>query len=436
MITKEEFAKRRKYLMKKMGKDSVAIITAKEQCLRNGDVHYSYRQQSDFYYLTGFSEPDAIAVLIPGRAQGEYILFNRPHDPVAEKWDGPRAGQDGARKHFGANAAYPISDFKKMLIDLLQNRDRIYYCLGTDKELDEQLVRSVDIIRTKSRAGVKAPQEFVEVRTLLHEMRLIKSSKEIALMRKAAEISAQAHSRAMRICKPGMKEYEIEAEIQHEFTRNGSRAPAYGSIVGSGNNACVLHYQANNATLQDNDLILIDAGCEYQNYASDITRTFPINGRFSPEQRAIYEIVLQAQLQALKQIRPGNAWHKVQLATTRVITEGLVALGILRGKVSELIAKEAYRPFYMHHFGHWLGLDVHDAGSYKENGRWRTLLPGMVLTVEPGIYIPSPCKGVAKKWWGIGIRIEDDVVVTAKGYEILSVAAPKTIPEIERMMAK
>jgi Xaa-Pro aminopeptidase len=435
MIKMTEYAKRRKQLMQQIGPKGIAILTTAPTARRNGDAHYLYRQQSDFYYLTGFEEPEAVAILAPKRKGGEFILFNRVRDRAHEIWDGVRAGQEGACKIYGADAAYPIADLKKMLPELLAGRETIHYAIGMEPEFDDVIIGALNKIRGKIRSGYQAPVGCVDVTDTVHEMRLIKSTAEIALMRKAAEISAAAHVRAMRFCKPGLNEYELEAEIHHEFQRNGARTPAYTSIVGSGANACILHYIDNNQTIRNGDLVLIDAGAEYKNYAADITRTFPANGRFSAEQRAIYELVLKSQLAAIKAVKPGAAWPSMQAIIVKIITQGLLDLGILKGRLPDLIEKEAYLPFYMHKSGHWLGLDVHDAGRYRIDNKWRTLQPGMVLTVEPGIYISADIPGVHKRWHNIGVRIEDDVLVTAKGADVLSRDVPKSVADIEALMA-
>lgn len=427
-----EFTNRRQQLMSSIGQDAVAIVSAAPEYLRNGDSHYPYRQNSNFYYLTGFSEPEAIAVLIP--KENKFILFNRLRDPAQETWTGRRAGQTGACEEYGANEAYPIHEFKNKLLSYLSNYKRVCIALGQNLKLDTMVAEEIKAIREKSRSGTEAPLAIVDLESYLQEMRLFKSPLEIEWMRKAAEISAQAHIVAMQNCRPGMYEYELEADLLHEFYRQGSRFPAYTSIVGSGENTCILHYSENNAELKSGDLVLIDAGCEYQCYASDITRTFPVNGRFTPEQKAIYDIVLQAQLAAINAVKPGVRWDVMQEICARTITEGLVALGILKGTVNELIAKNAYFDFYMHRSGHWLGMDVHDVGAYKVSGEWRELEPGMVFTVEPGIYIAANNPNVDKKWWNIGVRIEDDVLVTANGCEVLSAKTPKQVADIEALM--
>jgi Xaa-Pro aminopeptidase len=434
MIKMTEYAKRRKQLMQKIGSKGIVILTSSPQLRRNGDADHAYRQHSDLYYLTGFEEPEAVAIIAPKRKEGEFILFNRVRDRDKEIWDGVRAGQAGAKKEFGANESYPISDLEKMLPSLLEGREHIHYAIGMDKTFDKIVLGAMNKMRGKIRNGMLAPVAFVDINDTVHEMRLIKSTAEINLMRKAAQISAQAHVRAMQYCRPGVNEYQLEAEIMHEFQRNGARYPAYTCIVGSGANTCILHYINNDQVIKNGDLVLIDAGAEYKNYAADITRTFPANGRFTPEQRAIYEIVLRSQLAGIKMVKAGAVWPTIQDAILKVITEGLVKVGILKGRVSDLIAKQAYLPFYMHKSGHWLGLDVHDAGRYKVNGKWRKLKPGMVLTVEPGIYISADNRNVNKRWHNIGVRIEDDVLVTARGNEILSRGVPKEITEIEALM--
>ncbi len=428
-----EYARRRKHLMQMMGPGSIAIIPAAVEKIRNSDTHYPFRQDSDFRYLTGFPEPEAVAVLIPGRKQGEFIVFNRERDVTMEIWNGRRAGQEGAVSEYGADDAFPINDIDEILPGLLEQVDRVFYTMGTHPEFDHRLIGWVNTLRAQVRKGTHAPAEFVTLEHILHDMRLVKSKAELDVMRKAARISAGAHCRAMKLCRPGMNEYEVEAELLHEFHRNGGE-PAYTSIVGGGANACVLHYVENNAPLKDGDLLLVDAGMELDGYASDITRTFPVNGRYSEEQRAVYEVVLKAQYAAIDQVRAGKHWNDPHDAAVKSLTQGLVKLGLLKGSVSQLIKTEAYRKFYMHRTGHWIGMDVHDVGDYKVDDQWRTLEPGMVLTIEPGLYIAPGTKGVHKRWWGIGIRIEDDVLVTKGDPEILSAAVPKEPDEIEALM--
>lgn len=431
----QEFAARRARFLQALSPNSVAIIAASHEILRNGDSHYPFRQNSDFYYLTGFMEPEAVAVFIPGRAEGEFILFNRVRDPAKEVWDGPRAGQQGACEVYGAHASFPVSALDKELPGLLENRQRLYYAIGRDMAFNRRVLDWLASVQAKVRSGVNAPKELQNVEKILHDMRLRKTPYEIELMKKAGAISAQAHCAAMKACRPGMREYELEAEVQYVFNKNGSRAPAYNHIVCAGSNTCVLHYNANNAPILDGDMVLIDAGAEYDYYAADITRTFPANGRFSPKQRAVYEAVLNTQLAVIEQIKPGVPWIHLQETSDRVITEQMVNLGLLSGKVDDLLASHAYQKFYMHRIGHWLGLDVHDAGSYKdESGHWRVLEPGMTFTVEPGIYIAADSDGVDKSWWNIGVRIEDDLLVTENGYEVLTAGVPKTVAAIEALM--
>ena len=434
-ISNREFESRRRQLMAHMAANSIAIVPSARHAVRSRDVDYHFRQDSDFYYLSGFPEPDAVLVLLPGRAQGEYILFCRERDPERELWDGRRSGQEGAVRDFGADDAFPIGDIDEILPGLIEGRDRVYYAMGRMPEFDRRMMEWVNTIRAKVRSGAHPPGEFVDLDHLLHEMRLVKSGAELKLMQRAADISASAHARAMRMCRAGQFEYQLEAELLHEFALHGARNWAYPPIVGGGANACILHYIENASVLRDGDLVLIDAGCELDCYAADITRTFPVNGRFSAAQRQLYEVCLAAQLAAIDAVRPGASWDAPHAAAVQVLTEGLVELGLLEGAVDALIDKGAYRQFYMHRTGHWLGLDVHDVGDYKIGDEWRLLEPGMVLTVEPGIYVSPAHKGVARKWRGIGIRIEDDVVVTASGCEVLTRAAPKSVEEIEALMA-
>ncbi len=434
MISQNEFSRRRKQLMRMMGKDSIAIIPTSTEQVRNRDVDHPFRADSDFYYLTGFDEPDAVAVLVPRRAHGEYLLFCRERDPDMEIWTGRRAGTEGVIARFGADDAFPVSDIDDILPGLMENCDQVFYTMGARPEFDKSVMEWVNRIRQGSRRGARTPERFVTLEHLLHDMRLYKSRLEVSAMRTAARVTCNAHRRAMQQCRPGMFEYAIEAELLHEF-RAAGMVPAYPGIVGGGANGCILHYTRNNSRLRDGDLLLIDAAAEYDCYAADVTRTFPVNGRFSAVQRALYQVVLDAQLAAIKKVRPGNHWNDPHEAAVKVLTRGLVRLGILKGKPSELIRNEDYRRFYMHRTGHWLGMDVHDVGDYKVGDEWRVLEPGMVLTVEPGLYIASGSKGVAKKWWDIGIRIEDDVLVTRQEPVVLTAAAPKSIKDIESMMA-
>lgn len=428
-----DYAARRQKLLARMGQ-GIAILPTATQKLRNNDAHYRFRPDSDFYYLTGFAEPEAVLVLAPGHPQGPYILFVRPRDPEREVWDGYRAGLEGARERFGADQAFSIHDIDSILPGFLENQDILFYSVGRNADFDGRVMHWLNMARAKVRAGVSAPREIVDVDELIHEMRLRKDAAEIELMRRAAGITGAAHRQAMRNCRPGLYEYELEAEIEYVFRRLGANAPAYPSIVGGGANACILHYIENRATLRDGDLVLIDAGAEYDCYAADVTRTFPVNGRFSAEQRALYELVLAAQQAAIEAVRPGNPYHLYHDAAVRVLTEGLIRLGLLQGSLEQCLEKESYKRFYMHRTGHWLGMDVHDVGVYKRQGEWRLLEPGMVLTVEPGLYVAPDNLDVEARWRGIGIRIEDDVLVTDTGCEVLTRDVPKAVDEIEALM--
>lgn len=434
-ISKSEYARRRKNLMALMEPNSIAIIPSAPEQLRSRDTEHPYRQDSDFYYLSGFAEPEAVLVLAPGRAHGQFVMFCRERDAQMELWHGYRAGPEGVCEHFAADDAFPIGDIDDILPGLIEGRERVYYSMGRSADFDRQIMSWVNSLRSKQSTGAVPPGEFTDLNHFVHELRLVKSAAEQRMLRRAADITASGHCRAMAYCAPGQYEYQLEAELMHEFATSGARYPAYPSIVGSGPNGCILHYLENGSVMRDGELVLIDAGCELEYYASDVTRTFPVNGRFSKEQRALYELVLQAQLAAIAAIRPGNNWNEPHDASVLVITEGLVKLGLLKGKVKTLVKREAYREFYMHRVGHWLGLDVHDVGDYRVGDQWRQLEPGMVMTVEPGIYVSPHNKKVARKWRGIGIRIEDDVLLTATGCEVISSGAPKTVEEIEALMA-
>ena len=403
--------------------------------LRNNDVEYAYRPDSDFFYLTGFAEPDSVAVLVPGRPQGEYILFVRDRDPARETWDGRRAGPEGATRDFGADHAFPIADIDEILPGLMENRTKVFYAMGTHPEFDQRVVGWVNGLRTQARNGRHPPQEIVALDHVLHDMRLFKSRAEVDTMREAARIAARAHVRAMKACEPGKREYEIAAEVVHEFRVHNADL-SYLPIVGGGANGCILHYRENDAALRDGDLLLIDAGCEVDCYASDITRTFPVNGRFSPEQRALYDIVLEANHAAIAAREARQSLERSRMkrrcASSR---RDCVKLGLLKGKLAKLEESGAYRKFFMHRTGHWLGMDVHDVGDYKVGNEWRVFEPGMALTIEPGIYVAPGTPGAPKKYQGIGIRIEDDVVVTRDGCEVLTDGVPKDAVEIERLMA-
>ena len=433
-ISKREFERRRRELMSQMEADSIAILPSASTLIRNRDAEFKFRQDSDFNYLSGFNEPESVLVLVPGRKHGECLFFCRERDPERELWDGYREGPEGLCQHFGADDAFPITDIDDILPGLMEGRERVYYSMGKRPEFDRRVMEWVNVLRSKARSGAHPPGEFLDLDHLLHDMRLYKSAAELRVMKQAADISAAAHMRAMRFCQPGMMEYQLEAEYLHEFASQGAQAAAYNSIVGAGKNACILHYVENNATIRDGDLVLVDAGCELNCYASDITRTFPANGRFSKEQQALYEVVLNAQLAAIETIKPGSHWNHSHDETVRVITQGLLDLNILQGDLNTLIETEAYKPFYMHRAGHWIGMDVHDVGDYKVHDEWRVLEQGMVMTVEPGIYIAADNKNVAAKWRGIGIRIEDDVAVTANSYDVLSAGVVKSVDDIHRLM--
>jgi Xaa-Pro aminopeptidase len=434
MIKQKEFEKRRKQLMEIAGNGSVIIVRAATQKIRNRDSAYSYRQGSDFLYLSGFSEPEAMIVLLPEDKGGHSIMFCRERDALREMWDGPRAGTEGAVAQFGFDEAFPISEAGERLPELLHGRERIYHDLGKDPDFDQVLIGWMNEFRAKTRKKFLAPDEIIALHHSLHEMRLFKSRTEIGAMRKSARVAEKAHRRAMQVCKPGMNEAEIHAELLHTFTSNQCEA-SYQPIVGGGANACVLHYISNRDLLNDGDLLLIDAGAEYDGYASDITRTFPVNGKFSGPQRDLYEVVLAAQLKAIDEVRAGNPWDHVHETAVRVATEGMIDLGILKGSLEEALEEEYFKEYYVHNTGHWLGLDVHDVGEYEIDGHSRVLESGMVLTVEPGIYIPNSATAVDQTWRGMGIRIEDDVAVTRGDADVLTSGICKTMDEIEVLMA-
>ena len=429
----EEFKARRQALMEKIGQ-GVAVIPTAAEAVRNRDSHYPYRFDSYFYYLTGFDEPEAVLVLLAGESP-KSILFCRDKDMEREIWDGFRHGPAGATEVFGFDETYSIDELDQRIGEYLANQPQLLFALGADSAWDHRLGGWLKPLASQARSGIAAPAAIMDVRRLLDEMRLIKSPLELDVMRKAAAITVDAHKRAMRATRPGMMEYEVEAEILHEFYRRGSRAPAYTSIVAGGGNACVLHYITNQARLQNGDLLLIDAGCELEGYAADITRTFPVNGQFSAVQKDVYELVLAAQVAAIAQVKPGQHWNAPHEAALNVLAQGLIDFGLCEGSLDAVLESGDYRRFYMHRTGHWLGLDVHDAGEYKQvDGAWRLLQPGMALTVEPGCYI-RPADNVPEHFWNIGIRIEDNAVVTAEGNEIITAAAPKTVQEIEEWMA-
>jgi len=435
MIKKAEFARRRRKLMNFMGNNSIAILPSSAEQLRSRDTDFRFRQHSDFHYLSAFPEPESVIVLLPGREQGEYIIFCREKDEVMETWHGRRYGQAGAKKQFGCDDAFPIDDIDDILPGLMEGRERIYYEFGNHAEFDNRIMGWINTLRSQVKQGAHPPGELIDLSHVLHDMRLFKSKAEIEIMRKVAELSAKAHIQAMKKCKVGMNELEIEAELKYQFAKQGARFEAYNSIVAGGENACILHYVENDCELKDGELLLIDAGAELNGYAADITRTFPINGKYNNEQKQVYEWVLKANKQAIKQIKPGNTWTAPHDAAVRVLTQGLIKMGILKGKLDTLIDEEAYKTFYMHKTGHWLGLDVHDVGDYLIDKEPRILEEGMVLTVEPGLYFAPKTKELDKKWWGIGVRIEDDVLVTKKGHDVLSKNATKELKAIEKLMA-
>ena len=422
-----DFVTRRKQLMQRTQHRALVIIPSANLIIRNGDSHYPFRQASDFYYLTGYNEPDAIALLAPGHAEGEYILFNRPRDPEREIWYGERVGQQGAISHYLADQAYDIQEFWKHLPLFLAHYETVIWPIGQNALFDQKLFAAIADLKTK-----KVPNAYLfqDLTIYTQELRLIKSAEELAMIRRAIAISIEGHLACLQRAQVGMYEYELEALLMHAFYRHGSRAPAYSAIVGTGRNSCILHYHTNNQRLKSGELVLIDAGAEFEGYAADITRTFPIDKTFSPEQRAIYAIVYEAQQAVIRLLKPGLAWDALQACAVEHITRGLCELGILSGTVSSNIEHKHYRQFYMHQIGHWLGLDVHDVGTYHVAGQSRLLQPGMVFTVEPGIYI-MPHDQVDPKWWHIGIRIEDDILITSQGCEVLSAALPNTIDEIE-----
>ncbi|WP_233520620.1 Xaa-Pro aminopeptidase [Flocculibacter collagenilyticus] len=435
-----EFKARRERVLAQMEAGAVALFPAASEVTRSRDTEFPFRQDSDFHYLTGFPEPDAILVLIKAdnntpNSQNQSMLFCLPKDPVAEIWQGRRFGQEQAAQNFLFDQAYSLDEAERQLIDILNGVQHIYFSQGSYAAFDTFIFDLLSKLRSNPKKGWKAPQQITDVRHIVHEMRLFKSDAEIAVMRQAGAISCEAHKRAMQFVQPGATEFQIEAELHHHYAMNGARYPAYGTIAGSGDNACILHYTENNAELHDGDLLLVDSGCELAGYAADITRTYPVNGQFSKEQAALYQIVLDAQLAALEYTKPGGTLKQAADVVNRIITQGLVSLGILQGDVEALIEQAQHKRFYMHGLGHWLGLDVHDVGEYKINDVERPFEPGMVLTIEPGIYI-SQSEAVDDKWKGIGIRIEDNILITEHGYDNLTQAVPKTIAEIEALMKK
>jgi Xaa-Pro aminopeptidase len=431
MSEKSLYFERRKRLQNKM-QQGIAIIPTAAEARRNADTHYDYRFDSHFHYLSNFSEPEAVLVILAGD-KPQSIIFCREKNLEREIWDGFRHGPEGAREKLGFDAAFPIEQLDEKLIELMSNQPILFYPVGADSAWDARIIKSREALKAKARTGIHAPDEIRDVREIVNVMRLIKDSHEQDIMRRAAKISCDAHRRAMKTTKPSLFEYQIEAELLHEFCRHGARHPAYTSIVAGGANACTLHYVGNNARLNDGDLLLIDAGCELEGYASDITRTFPVNGKFNAAQKDVYEIVLAAQAAAIEAAKPGNLWNQPHEAALKQLARGFIDLKICKGTVESVIETESYKQFYMHRTGHWLGMDVHDVGDYKTGEQWRTLESGMTLTVEPGCYI-RPADNIPRELWNIGIRIEDDVLILPQGNEVLTQAAPKTIKEIEEVM--
>ncbi len=427
------YRERRARLLQQMGR-GIAVIPTAPEVVRNGGTHYPYRFDSYFHYLTGFAEPEAVLVLIAGNAE-QAILFCRERNPEREVWDGFRHGPEGAKTKFGFDAAVPVGELDDRLVELMGNQPALFHPVGQDSAWDARLLGLRARVQEKVRSGVSAPNEIHDIRTLLDEMRLIKDDHEVATMRRACAISAEGHRRAMRSTRAGMYEYEVEAELLHEFRRQGAQSPSYPSIVAGGANACVLHYVNNDTELRDGELLLIDAACELDGYAADITRTFPVNGKFSAAQKDVYEMVLAAQTAAIHAARPGNHWNEPHDAALRVIAQGLLDFGLCAGSMDDVLESESYKRFYMHRTGHWLGMDVHDVGAYKVEGAWRTLMPGMTFTVEPGCYI-RPADDVPRALWNIGIRIEDNVLITSHGSEVLTADVPKTVAEIEELMGQ
>ena len=421
--------------MRQMDQKSVAIIPGAREATRSNDTQYRFRQDSDFYYLTGFEEPEAIAVIAPGRAE-KYTLFVRPRDPEQEIWVGRRAGVEGAKTDFGADESFPITEFDEKLQDILNGAEKLYYRLGVHSDLDNKIIRQISEMRAVNRKPIHAPRTIIDPATIVHEMRVLKSPEELELMQRAADIAAEAHVEAMKAVRPGMKEYEVEALIEQVFRRHGAAGPAYTSIVGAGANATVLHYINNDGDLHDGELLLVDAGAEYKGYASDITRTFPINGRYTKPQREIYDLVLETQMSCVEMVRPGVTHDELKAHSVEMLTEGMVRLGLLKGEPAQLIKEEKYKQFYMHGLGHLLGIDVHDVGIYYYDNQSRALEPGVVMTIEPGIYVAPDTKDIPEQYLGIGVRIEDDVLCTANGPRVLTTKVPKNADEIEALMAK
>ena len=437
-LIQADFQERRDILAGEMGLRSIAIIATSPVAMRNRDADYKFRSDSSFFYLTGFAEPEAVAVIETFDTEAEgysYSLFCRERDREMEIWNGYRAGVDGAVDDYDADEAYAIDLLDDEILEKLQNKDKLFYRIGQQADFDARVAKWIATASGESRKGALVPAQVIQLDRIIDELRLHKSADELELMQIASDISAEAHTRAMQMVKPGMMEYALEAELNYVFGKNGC-VPSYNSIVGGGANGCILHYVENDKELKDGDLVLIDAACEYQLYASDITRTFPVNGKFSPEQKALYEVILKAQIAAIDAVRVGNSYKEPHHVAVRIMVQGLLDLGLMQGNLEEIIQKESFRQFYMHGTGHWLGMDVHDVGSYKVEGDWRTYEEGMVVTVEPGLYIAPDDETVDAKWRGIGIRIEDDVAVTKNGPRVLTAAVVKSVEEIETLMAQ
>ena len=435
-LTQVDFQDRRDRLAEAMGPNSIAIIETSQEAMRNRDADYKYRTDSSFFYLTGFAEPEAVAVIETNENGEEYTysLFCRERNREMEIWNGYRAGVDGAVDDYDADEAYAIDLLDEEIIEKLLNKEKLFYRIGQRAEFDARVAKWIVQANGESRKGTTAPAQLIQLDRIVDEMRLHKDAEEIRLMQIASDISAEAHTQAMKAVRPGMMEYALEAELNYVFGKNGC-VPSYNSIVGGGENGCILHYVENNKELKDGDLVLIDAACEYEFYASDITRTFPVNGKFSTEQKALYQVVLDAQVAAIDAVRVENSYKEPHNVAVRILVQGLLDLGIMQGDLDEIIEKESFRQFYMHGTGHWLGMDVHDVGSYKQNGEWRTYEEGMVVTVEPGLYIAPDDETVEVKWRGIGIRIEDDIVATKNGPLNLTSKVVKTVEDIEALMA-
>lgn len=429
-------AARRAAFARRMGPSAVAVLAAAPLVRRNGDVDYDYRQDSDFHYLTGFEEPGAVLLISPRHPKHRFVLFVRPRDPAQEVWVGPRAGIAGARRRFGADAAFPIDQLEQALPQYLSGSERLFHRVGRDAVFDEKIIGVLNRMRAQQRSGTMAPSALLDPATILGEMRLHKGPEELAHLRKAIAVTAEGHLAAMALTRPGRREFEVQADLEHAFRSGGSPRVGYGSIVGGGANGTILHYTRNADRLKAGDLLLIDAGAEIGYYTADVTRTFPVSGRFSPEQRALYDIVLEAQEEGIRRVRPGASFQAAHDAAVEVLTEGCRRLGLLKGSLKRLIKTGAYRTYYMHRTSHWLGMDVHDAGRYRDGKKWRRLAPGMVLTVEPGLYVSPDCRRAPAKYRGIGIRIEDDVLVTKGGCEVLSRDIPKAPEAVEALMGR